>query len=46
MVGYKYLRRRIDRIVVDMEKEAILLVDAVERSTDVDGDATDAGARK
>ncbi len=32
LVGYKFLRRRVDRIVVDMEKEAILLVDAVERA--------------
>jgi biopolymer transport protein ExbB len=32
LVGYKYLRRRVDRIVVDMEKEAIALADAVERA--------------
>jgi biopolymer transport protein ExbB len=34
LVGYKYLRRRVDRIVVDMEKEAILLADAVERAAE------------
>ena len=46
LVGYKFLRRRIDRIVVDMEKEAILLVDAVERSAAADSGAADKGARK
>jgi biopolymer transport protein ExbB len=32
LIGYKYLRRRVDRIVVDMEKEAMALTDAFERS--------------
>lgn len=32
LVAYRYLRRRVDRIVIDMEKEAILLADAVDRA--------------
>jgi len=29
LVGYRWLRRYIDNLVVDLEKEAIKLVDAV-----------------
>jgi biopolymer transport protein ExbB len=32
LVAHRYLRRRVDRIVIDMEKEAILLADAVDRA--------------
>jgi biopolymer transport protein ExbB len=30
LIGYRYLRGKVDRIVVEMEKEAIRLADAVE----------------
>ena len=30
LIGYRYLRRRIDTLVVEMEKEAIKLVEAME----------------
>lgn len=32
LIAYRYLRGRVDRIVIDMEKDAIQLADAVERS--------------
>jgi biopolymer transport protein ExbB len=32
LIAFRYLRGRVDRIVVDMEKDAIQLADAVERS--------------
>ncbi len=31
LIAYRYLRGRVDRIVIDMEKDAIQLADAVER---------------
>ncbi|HEX7417649.1 MAG TPA: MotA/TolQ/ExbB proton channel family protein, partial [Steroidobacteraceae bacterium] len=30
LIGYRYLRGRVDRIVIEMEKDAIRLTDAVE----------------
>jgi biopolymer transport protein ExbB len=30
LIGYRYLRGRVERFVVEMEKDAIKLVDAVE----------------
>ncbi len=33
LIGYRYLRRRIETLVVEMEKEAIKLVEAIEPGT-------------
>ena len=34
LIGYRYYRSRVDTLVVDMEKEAIKLVEALQRRTD------------
>ena len=31
LIGYRYFRNRVDTLVVDMEKEAIKLVEALHR---------------
>ncbi|MCH7834854.1 MAG: MotA/TolQ/ExbB proton channel family protein, partial [Proteobacteria bacterium] len=31
LIGYRYYRNRVDTLVVDMEKEAIKLVEALHR---------------
>ena len=31
LIGYRYLRGRVDALVVQMEKEAMKLVDAIHR---------------
>ncbi len=36
LVGYRYFRNRVDTLVVDMEKEAIKLVEALHRRTSKD----------
>ena len=33
LIGYRYLRGRVDRIVIEMEKDAIQLADALESAT-------------
>lgn len=38
LIGYRYFRNRIDTLVVDMEKEAIKLVEALHRRQDKSGD--------
>jgi len=37
LIGYRYYRSRVDTLVVDMEKEAIKLVEALHRRQDRDG---------
>ena len=37
LIGYRYYRSRVDTLVVDMEKEAIKLVEALHRRQDKDG---------
>lgn len=37
LIAYRYLRSRVERLVVEMEKEAIRLADAVESSQDRSG---------
>ncbi len=37
LIGYRYFRNRVDTLVVDMEKEAIKLVEALHRRNAVDG---------
>ena len=32
LIAYRYLRGRVDRIVIEMEKDAIQLADAVEQA--------------
>jgi biopolymer transport protein ExbB len=39
LIAYRYLRGRVDRIVIQMEKQAIRLADAVERAADPDHEA-------
>ena len=34
LIGYRYYRNRVDTLVVDMEKEAIKLVEALHRRQD------------
>jgi biopolymer transport protein ExbB len=34
LIGYRYFRNRVDGLVVDMEKEAIKLVEALHRRQD------------
>ncbi len=34
LVAYRYLRGRVDALVIDMEKESIKLVQAIDRSQD------------
>ena len=36
LIGYRYYRNRVDALVVDMEKEAIKLVEALQRRKDRD----------
>ena len=36
LIGYRYYRSRVDTLVVDMEKEAIKLVEALQRRKDKD----------
>lgn len=37
LLGYRYFRNRVDTLVIDMEKEAIKLVDALHRRKAADG---------
>jgi biopolymer transport protein ExbB len=37
LLGYRYFRNRVDTLVIDMEKEAIKLVDALHRRNAADG---------
>ena len=37
LIGYRYYRSRVDSLVVEMEKEAIKLVEALQRRKDRDG---------
>jgi biopolymer transport protein ExbB len=39
LIAYRYLRGRVDRIVIQMEKQAIRLADAVERAAHPDHEA-------
>jgi biopolymer transport protein ExbB len=34
LIGYRYFRSRVDALVVQMEKEALKLVEAVQRRRD------------
>lgn len=36
LIGYRYLRGRVDGLVVEMEKEAIALVEALQRKQYID----------
>ena len=37
LIAYRYYRSRVDTLVVDMEKEAIKLVEALQRRADREG---------
>jgi hypothetical protein len=37
LIGYRYYRTRVDTLVVDMEKEAIKLVEALHRRSERGG---------
>ena len=41
LIGYRYYRSRVDTLVVDMEKEAIKLVEALHRRNERDGKGKD-----
>jgi biopolymer transport protein ExbB len=41
LIAYRYLRGRVDRIVIEIEKDAILLADALEAADEVGGAAAD-----
>ena len=41
LIGYRYFRSRVDALVIDMEKEAIKLVEALHRRQDDSGDSLD-----
>lgn len=40
LIGYRYFRNRVDTLVVQMEKEALKLVEALHRRQDASGDAS------
>jgi len=46
LIGYRYYRNRIDTLVVDMEKEAIKLVEALHRRKDKKKSAKKPGKKK
>jgi biopolymer transport protein ExbB len=41
LIAYRYLRGRVERIVIEIEKDAILLADALEAADEVGGAAAD-----
>jgi len=46
LIGYRYYRNRVDTLVVDMEKEAIKLVEALHRRQDLTRGRSPARAKK
>ena len=46
LIGYRYYRSRVDTLVVDMEKEAIKLVEALHRRNERDDKPKGKGKRK